>query len=163
MASGRSFLTGLDSDSETHRGAAAQRSMSNIRMVASGGCMLTDDRGIPLLLSELLLVGLDDWVHILDVYGVARSGTSTPSTQSLLVEGLIARALLTELMVAGDVTDRGFEVWEGSPADWVARVVDAHSEKELSELMPGHVVWLCNTDEGDRLAREYDALKRSGD
>ena len=59
MASGRSFLTGLDSDSETHRGAAAQRSMSNIRMVASGGCMLTDDRGIPLLLSELLLADND--------------------------------------------------------------------------------------------------------
>lgn len=108
----------------------------------------------PRIISELLEIGLDDWVLLDHVVWLSTHGAIDPGTKRIVLE--VLESLYSDgLMVPGDLGASGFEDW-GPPSDgWVTR-----SEAELDRLdwrPMGAGFWLRLTTKGERVARRVAA------
>jgi hypothetical protein len=98
---------------------------------------------------DLLARAAQDWVSAAEVIDLARrSGLSDAETLRDLATGVIARLLVTDMIVAGDVTSDGFSAWSCSAADAIARVAAEWGVRADPFVMPGEIVWLDTTEQG---------------
>lgn len=104
------------------------------------------------LSTKILLAGLDDWVPLAAVDGLARklgsSSDSDAAQASLAAVRELAESRLVEL---GDVSDGGFYAWDDSTEEALTRIAEARSTLDPSEW--GFFCWVRNTATGDTLAR----------
>jgi hypothetical protein len=105
-------------------------------------------------LDELLRLGLDDWIQTWEVASIAKfkCGARTSDERRTTSIGLIRRALMDELLIAGEVTPDGFHKWALTPELAVARI-----EREWSELgrepTLGDICWFDITQAGMAAAK----------
>ncbi len=83
----------------------------------------------------------------------SRSGVADPSALRALALGLIAEALVSGLMVPGEVGDDGFRPWDSSVEGGLARVVERWLEWGTGPANPGAICWLDVTPLGEALGR----------
>lgn len=103
------------------------------------------------LVGELLASGADDWVSAREAYGIAAdAGVTDPAAVRALAVGLIAEVLVGGLMVAGDVSESGFQAWEVTPGDAVARIATDWFSRPDPVIGVGEVVWLDITPSGEQ-------------
>lgn len=104
---------------------------------------------------DVLVGGLDDWAYAGWVYGSTRlSGLSDRALRRELALGLIAELVVEGLVVAGDVDEQGHHPWACSPGEAIERITREWVTEWGDETpTPGAIVWLANTDEGNRIAR----------
>jgi len=104
-------------------------------------------------LAELLGRATDDWVHPADVFDVARfSGIS--DTDALLEHAIsLTRELLRQgLVIAGDLSEVGYEPWHLGPDDSADRI--ARQWRDDPDAAPtSFSVWLQATPAGVEQAR----------
>ena len=102
--------------------------------------------------NEILAEGVDDWVPIDAVIGLARkiSEGSGGDFKSITIE-LIKYLILGGLMVAGDIGDDGFEGWDEPPSEMVRKVITQCESFDWNPL--GAACWLSNTRAGDERAQ----------
>jgi hypothetical protein len=105
------------------------------------------------LVENLLVRGVDDWIHVSEVVQVSRrSGLTEREGLRALALGLMTEMMARQLMVPGDVDEFGFQPWPSTIGDWIQRIVETWDDEELSPT-PGSVAWFALTPEGDRLGR----------
>ncbi|MGW5608875.1 hypothetical protein ACWEWI_22750 [Streptomyces sp. NPDC003753] len=103
------------------------------------------------IIGELLEEGLDDWVPVDRLVGLAQetvehSGRDFREVATETLTQLVSGGL----MQVGDLGDSGFEAWSGTPDDIVRRVV---STLEGFDWRPqGGACWLANTAHGNSRA-----------
>jgi hypothetical protein len=106
-------------------------------------------------LMQILRRGLDDWIQAAEVASVVRS-CGVQSTHEGIERAaleMISELLRRNLMKAGDVTAKGFSEWDMPSDDAVEHIVRAWTKLGRSPDL-GEVCWLCNTPQGDALARQ---------
>lgn len=114
------------------------------------------------LTEDLLSRMAEDWVSAAEVIDlVRRSGATDPETLRDLSMGLIARAVVQGLVMPGDIGTTSFVPWECTPAEAIHRVIVDWVARPDPFVMPGEIVWLAATQEGQRIgeavwARESD-------
>ncbi|KUO05179.1 hypothetical protein [Streptomyces caeruleatus] len=103
------------------------------------------------IVRELLVEGLDDWVPVDRLVGLAREESERSGTdfRSLAVR-LLGDLVKDGLMDVGELGDTGFEPWTGDTDTVLARIVAALDQVDWRPA--GGVCWLANTPEGDRTA-----------
>ena len=118
-----------------------------------------DDRT---LVEDLVAHGVDDWVDDSLVWGniAARAAPSVDDRLPVAL-GVITTALLTGLMVAGDVMG-GFQPWDMSPAESAAAIAQRWLVLDEPGVRPGDICWLCNTSAGEELGRAVLAREVGG-
>jgi hypothetical protein len=68
--------------------------------------------------------------------------------------GLIAEVLVEGLMIAGDYDRDGHHPWRHSPGEAIERITrEWLTEWRDDTPPPGAIVWLANTEEGNRIGR----------
>lgn len=113
------------------------------------------------LIEDLVANGVDDWVYEALVCGnIARRRASDPQERRAIALGLIAEALFSGLMVPGSVNRDGFVPWHCSLAESFERIATAWLNAPDPDVRPGEVVWLSNTESGNRLGEAV--LRREG-
>lgn len=104
------------------------------------------------LAEDLLARASDDWVTAAEVIDLARrSGLEDPEDLRDLSVGLIARLVATGLLVPGEYDGSVHRPWECSTAQAIARITEDWSARTDPFVMPGEIVWLDTTPEGQRL------------
>lgn len=113
---------------------------------------------------DLLVGGLDDWADAGWALQSARlSGATDPVELRDYTIELIADVLGERLMLAGDIVGGEHIAWHGTPDDWARRIRDEWiAEWGEAVPSPGAIVWLCNTDAGDEVARAVLAREVGG-
>lgn len=112
------------------------------------------------LMTKVLILGLDDWVHLAEVAGIVRNYSSVNDTLQLRRETieLINSLLSNNYVRVGDLVGSGakiqFRAWE---MDTQATTKEIESRwvnfgGPLSPESGNDVCWLINTQEGDLLA-----------
>ncbi|MFF0067218.1 hypothetical protein ACFYRC_38135 [Streptomyces sp. NPDC005279] len=103
------------------------------------------------IIRELLVEGLDDWVPVDRLIGLAREAAEPSSGDFRALAGeVLADVVRGGLMAVGEIGDTGFEPWAGDDDAVLHRVVVALDR--VAWIPAGGVCWLANTPEGDRLA-----------
>lgn len=104
--------------------------------------------------TELLLAGLDDWVHLPEIAWIAKSvGGADVKEDAVKLSTKVIRILVEEgLMEIGEVTEGGFFEWDLSLDRAIERIEGEWLALERDPL-PGDVFWLANTSEGDTRAK----------
>jgi len=105
-------------------------------------------------IEELLVLGLDDWVHLSEVAWTARSigGAASPEDVRQLSLQSIRDLLVRELATFGQVDETGYRPWRSSIEETVGRI---DREWALSaEPRLGEGGWIRLTPAGDAAARE---------
>lgn len=103
------------------------------------------------LAEDLLARAAEDWVHPSELLNVVRrSGATDPSDLRDLAVGLLARMLIEELVVVGDVGETHVP-WDGTPGDVLRRVVCEWTERNDPYVMPGELFWVDTTTAGQAL------------
>ncbi|WP_253772853.1 hypothetical protein [Goodfellowiella coeruleoviolacea] len=106
------------------------------------------------IIREVLLEGLDDWVPVDRVIGMARELAEEDGEEFRgLATSVLELVLRRELMTVGEIGESGFESWL-APADAVVASVVARLDG-VDWLPLGGACWLANTSAGDRLATEW--------
>jgi len=100
---------------------------------------------------EILEEGLDDWVPVDRLVGLARElsehrGVSHRGAS----EKVLAHLLHSGLVEVGDLGESGFEAWTDDADGAVRRVLQALDDVAWEPA--GGVCWLANTPAGDREA-----------
>lgn len=115
----------------------------------------------PETIEEILITGLDDWIHLADVAWLVRSGEGCRTKDEIvsLSLGVIRYLLEAHLIEIGDVTGAGFVSWDLPIDASVERVREAWQRLDR-DPMPGEICWLATTSNGDHMAQE--ALRRRG-
>jgi hypothetical protein len=105
---------------------------------------LSDDQQ----LDELLARAVDDWLHPADVFDVARfSGLEDEEGYVEHAIHLVRELLGQGLVVAGDLSDEGFQQWSIGAPESVARI--ARRWREDHESAPTQFfVWFQGTEAG---------------
>ena len=120
------------------------------------------------LAEDLLARATDDWVTAAEVIDLVRgSGLTDPDDLRDLAVGLVARLITTGLVVAGECDGAGHRPWECSAEAAIGRIVEEWVGRRDPFVMPGEIVWLDATGEGQLigegvLAREAEWNERSG-
>jgi hypothetical protein len=101
------------------------------------------------IINELLKIGCDDLVHIADLIWLASSigGESTSEGIKRTVIDLISVVLEKELMVIGDVSNKGFSEW-GIALDKVVDQIEYRWSALTRDPLPGDICWLAITSKG---------------
>ena len=103
------------------------------------------------LAADLLARAADDWVSAAGVIDLAgRSGIQDGDELRDLAVGLIARLVVTGMVVPGDVTDAGHSPWQCSNGEGLARIAEEWATRADPFVMPGEIVWLDTTELGQR-------------
>ena len=108
------------------------------------------------LLNELVLSGLDDWVHDAEVCGnIARRVAESPDDRRIVAIGIVTAALTSNLVDAGQIDSEGnFQPWEMSPTAAASKIAIDWLSLPSPDCAPGELFWLQNTAHGDSLARD---------
>jgi hypothetical protein len=107
---------------------------------------------------DILLWGLEDWVDL----GFARQyvsdeiGSVSPAELREQTIEVIDALLRARLLVAGNLTQSGFEAWAEGPCDAVTRLRAEWSEPD-APLHAGDACWFEITEAGEALARRFEA------
>lgn len=105
------------------------------------------------LAEDLLARAAEDWVSAAEVIDlVRRSGITDPSTLRDLAIGLIARLLAEGLVVAGDIDRSEHAPWPLSEGEAMFRIASQWTAEEDPFVMPGSIVWLDTTAQGQVIA-----------
>ena len=109
---------------------------------------------------DLLVRGLDDWVHLAEVAWVVKSANTSANEHELVEESLkVIRGLLAEgFAEIGDVTDGGFFEWNVPIEVAIDRVWREWTGLD-HDLLQGDVCWLANTELGNERAQEALRLR----
>ena len=136
---------GLPFESHTLRGKnEPSRDGSLHRMAAS--------EGVRTLAEDLLARASEDWVTAAEVIDLVRkSGAENPEDLRDLSVGLIARLVISGLLVPGEYNDSSHRAWDCSPAESIARITEEWNARTDPFVMPGEIVWLDTSVEGLRL------------
>lgn len=107
------------------------------------------------LAEQLLVDGLDDWLHLADIAWVARQFTHSTESQNVISVATEALAALLdqELIQIGEVSDGGFFEWHMTNEEAIARVRREWLALDR-EPQPGDVCWVANTALGNEHARK---------
>lgn len=102
---------------------------------------------------EILAEGVDDWVPVDRIIGLAReiAVAEAGKFQSFavrMIESLIGQGL----MEVGEIGDSGFEQWNGDPGVLVARVIAICESFNWEPF--GEACWLANTKKGNAWVQE---------
>lgn len=101
------------------------------------------------MIEDLLANGVDDLVYEAWVYTITgRSGISEPAARRELAIGLIANALVSGLMVAGEFDGTEHLRWEVSTGEAIVRITEDWLRWGEQVPTPGSVVWLALTPSG---------------
>lgn len=116
---------------------------------------MSQERTAPLI-ADLLVRGMDDWVHDAEVFGsvAARVATDQADRRAVAI-GLITAVVLDGLMIPGDLRDGEFVDWPGTPAESAARIAQKWLGRSGAIVLPGEVCWLRNSAAGDERAASY--------
>lgn len=111
------------------------------------------------LREEILARCVEDWVYAAEVLDVARrAGVADPEAARATAIGLIAELISLQLVVAGDVIERGHVPWKSSPGEAILRITTEWLRGwPHTAPPPGAVVWLDTTEAGERIGREVIA------
>jgi hypothetical protein len=114
---------------------------------------------------HVLVGGLDDWADAGCIYGsTSLSGLTDPLQRRALTIGLIAELLIENLMIAGDVDEQGHHPWPHSPGEAIEQITRTSlAEWPDTTPTPGAIVWLANTEAGNRAGRAVLAREVSVD
>jgi hypothetical protein len=106
---------------------------------------------------DVVVAGRDDWVHAAQVAWFAESRYADLAGAARIKAAMMAiRELLADDQIEiGDLTDAGFQAWDGTPNDQADRMEAAWMALGHSPE-PGDLCWLANTSRGDRAAAEAD-------
>jgi uncharacterized protein YceH (UPF0502 family) len=95
------------------------------------------------LADEVLERTGDAWVSAAEVLDVVRaSGLQDPDDLRDLALGLIARLIVAELVVPGELEGSTHRPWDSGPAEAVAWIVEDWIARSDPLVAPGEVVWL---------------------
>lgn len=107
---------------------------------------------ISLLARDILQAGLDDWVPLAAIDGLARRAAARPGADAVDLGVAAIRELVErDLAVVGEVSDGGFFQWPESLELSLDRIATAWRSLPSAEW--GFICWLDNTPAGDELAR----------
>lgn len=98
---------------------------------------------------EILRDGLDDWVPLLAIDGMARQLANSPQE---FVIAAVVNLVVNRFVVIGKVVGHRFVVWDGAyegVESWLRDVYRHRDEREW-----GFAFWLNNTPLGDERARQ---------
>jgi hypothetical protein len=110
-----------------------------------------DDRTI---LEDVLARGVDDWVYEAEVFTIARrSGLTEPDQLRALSLGLITEVIVRGLMTPGEYDGETHRPWDCSTGDAVVRITEDWLASRDDVPTPGSVVWLSNTELGERMGK----------
>jgi len=103
------------------------------------------------IIREVLIEGLDDWVPVDRVIGMAREsrnceGEDYKSLTLKTIESLLKRGFV----LVGEIGATGFEAWPGSVAEIMSKV--ANLLDSLEWMPQGAACWLVTTPLGDAQA-----------
>lgn len=113
------------------------------------------------LVEDVVARGVDDWVSDAELLDIAAgAGAHEPLDRRAIAIGLLAEVLIGELMGAGTLTEEGFAAWSCSAAEAVTTVTSDWLSRSDPLVMPGEIVWLCNTPRGESLGEEVLARER---
>lgn len=113
---------------------------------------------------DLLVSGLVDWASAGWVLGCAFDASTDPQVRRQVAIGVIAEVLVQGLMVAGDVGPNGFTPWGTGAGTSLETIVAAWvRDSPLTGPGLGEIVWLANTERGDRVARAVLAAEAADD
>ena len=104
------------------------------------------------LAEDVLARASEDWVTAAEVIDIARrSGLVNAEDLRDLALGLVARLVMTDLVVPGEYDGSNHRAWDGSAADAVARIAEDWSVRTDPFVMPGEIVWLDTTPRGQQI------------
>lgn len=110
---------------------------------------MTSDAPALSLADDLLARASEDWVSPAEVIDLARrSGAENPEDLRDLSVGLISRLILAGLLVPGEIDAGGHRAWESSAAASIERIATDWNARTDAFVMPGEIVWLNTTTEG---------------
>lgn len=109
-------------------------------------------RELEVIEADILMNGVDDWAHVLDVVAAVRLATHSAGELSegeALRRGLpaIKRLLRSGLVEIGDAA-LDFHPWPGT-VEQIERRLDQAVAAAPSPLLPSHICWIANTPPGD--------------
>jgi len=105
------------------------------------------------LAKRVLAAGVDDWVPLLAIDGIARQLASVglPGDARLQVIYAVKSLVDAGLVKIGAVSDAGFVSWEGTPDNWMSELQAIY--QGVDDNVWGFAVWFSNTSLGDELGR----------
>lgn len=103
------------------------------------------------IVCELLVEGLDDWVPVDRLIGLAREAAerSRSDFRAVAIE-VLTHLVRDGFMIVGELGGGGFEAWPGSADEVLERAVAALDGVHWAPAGGGF--WLMNTPKGDRTA-----------
>ena len=106
---------------------------------------------LSVLAQEILDAGMDDWVPLAAVEGLARRHAMA-GDQAIRDSGLeaIKELVLAWLVEPGEVADGGFFGWDETPDRALRRIMEIWESSDPNVW--GFAVWLSNTPAGDEWA-----------
>jgi hypothetical protein len=108
---------------------------------------------ISLLAGRIFHDGLDDWVSLRNIVVIAQNTVGGEKGDvDTAVLAAIRELVAAGLVEVGEVSDGGFFEWDGSLQESIERIARslrlAQDENDYA-----FAVWLCNTTQGDEIAR----------
>jgi len=107
------------------------------------------------LAAQLLVSGLDDWLHLADISWAAGQFARSDQTEDVISVATEALATLLEheFIQIGEVSDGGFFEWDVTNDEAIDRVRRAWLALDR-EPQPGDVCWIANSALGNERARD---------
>jgi hypothetical protein len=113
---------------------------------------MTTPEAMRTLAEDVLARASEDWVTAAEVIDLSRrSGLKDPDDLRDLAMGLIARLITTGLVVPGEFDGSHHRPWECSAAEAIARIAEDWSARRDPFVMPGEIVWLDTSPDGQRV------------
>lgn len=104
------------------------------------------------LAGEILKAGIDDWVPLLAIEGLARlQGASSQAQAREAALGAVEELATAGLVQIGEVSNGGFFAWQGSVEDALAHARSIWEATDRDHW--GFALWVANTAAGDEAAR----------
>jgi hypothetical protein len=114
-------------------------------------------RTVDKIISCLLVLGMDDWVHLTDVVSAAQSHSGACGTEQVNMAAIeaITAMLGARLVEAGDLVGSGKDIkfcaWPVPPEAAIARIATELARSHGSPDLSGEN-WFSNTKKGDEAA-----------
>lgn len=115
---------------------------------------MTTPQAMRTLSEDVLARATQDWVTAAEVIDLARrSGLRSAEDLRDLALGLIARLVMTDLVVPGEYDGSTHRAWDCSRAEAIARIAEDWSARSDPFVMPGEIVWLDTTPRGHQIGK----------
>lgn len=105
------------------------------------------------LAQAVLAAGVDDWVPLRAIDGLARQLDRSANEERLQrnVLDTVVALVGSDLVEVGEVSDGGFFAWNEPTTAWLTRIERAYEGGDADQW--GFVVWVSNTSRGDEIGR----------